>query len=66
MIDRIPLRKIPWYIYACYGLGVLAFLGYVFTRQLWMLVIAVLISSSAAYLVRANVKSWGDQQRDRS
>ena len=61
----IPLRDVPWYAYVGYGLCVLAFFGYIFTRQPWMMMIAVLMSLSASYAVRAKMQKLDDQRPDR-
>lgn len=63
MSPDTPLRDVPWYIYVGYGLGVIAFSGYIFTRQLWMMLIglpAILVTSALFRSIRQTSKN--DQQ----
>lgn len=38
------LRNVIWYTYVGYGFGVIALVGYIFTRQPWMLIAGLSIN----------------------
>lgn len=59
-----PLGDVPWYIYVGFSLGVIAFFGYIFTRQLWMLMTGLPIILVTGALFRGiRQTSKNDQQR---